>query len=63
MGGEKKAVLHRARLKKTQLNIGPEALSGEKGSYAPRRLIMAKESGLFHSGAISVLPRKSVLTD
>jgi hypothetical protein len=34
-GEKKKAVLHRARLKKAQSNIGPEALSGEKGIQVP----------------------------
>jgi hypothetical protein len=32
-GGEKKtALLHRARLEKTRLNIGPDVISGKKGS-------------------------------
>jgi hypothetical protein len=35
-GGEKKReLLHRARLKKRQSNIGPDALPGEKGSLIP----------------------------
>jgi hypothetical protein len=35
-GGEKKtAVLHRARLEKTRLNIGPDVVSGEKGIQVP----------------------------
>jgi hypothetical protein len=34
-GEKKKAVLHRARLKKAQSNIGPEALPGGKGIQVP----------------------------
>ncbi|MDR0612767.1 MAG: hypothetical protein LBG45_04700 [Dysgonamonadaceae bacterium] len=36
-GEEKKELLHRARLKKMQSNIGPDELSGEKGSWIPLR--------------------------
>jgi hypothetical protein len=32
---KKKELLHRARLKKTQPNIGPDALPGEKGIQIP----------------------------
>jgi hypothetical protein len=32
-GEKKKELLHRARLKKTRSNIGPDALPGEKGSW------------------------------
>jgi hypothetical protein len=34
-GEKKKELLHRARLKKRQSNIGPDVLSGEKGSWIP----------------------------
>jgi hypothetical protein len=34
-GEKKKELLHRARLKKIQSNIGPDALPGEKGSWIP----------------------------
>jgi hypothetical protein len=35
-GGEKKKeLLHRARLKKIRLNIGPDVVSGERGSLIP----------------------------
>jgi hypothetical protein len=34
-GEKKKELLHRARLKKMRLNIGPDALPGEKGSWIP----------------------------
>jgi hypothetical protein len=34
-GEKKKELLHRARLKKMQSNIGPDALSEEQGSLIP----------------------------
>jgi hypothetical protein len=34
-GEKKKELLHRARLKKMRSNIGPDALSGEKGIWIP----------------------------
>jgi hypothetical protein len=34
-GEKKKELLHRARLKKTRSNIGPDALFGEKGTWIP----------------------------
>jgi hypothetical protein len=37
-GEKKKELLHRARLKKRQSNIGPDALPGEKGSWIPPKL-------------------------
>jgi hypothetical protein len=34
-GEKKKELLHRARLKKMRSNIGPDGLSGEKGTWIP----------------------------
>jgi hypothetical protein len=34
-GEKKKELLHRARLKKMRSNIGPDGVSGEKGSLIP----------------------------
>jgi hypothetical protein len=34
-GEKKKELLHRARLKKIRSNIGPDGVSGEKGSWIP----------------------------
>jgi hypothetical protein len=34
-GEKKKELLHRARLKKTRSNIGPDEVSGEKGIWIP----------------------------
>jgi hypothetical protein len=65
----KKDFFTKTWIKKTAPEPGINVVSREKGSWTPltpdwtlRRLIMAKGSGLFHSGTITVLPRKSVLT-